>query len=484
MEDANFLYEKVASDLAGTIEAGTFRPGERIPSVRELSRQRQVSITTVMQAYRLLEDKGLIEVRPQSGYFVRPRLIYGLPAPQVEKSPPLDPAHVSIDKIAMMVMGEMINPQLVQFGAAIPDPDLLPTARLNRILAARSRRKEFIQTICGIPQGSSELRSQIARRSYNYGCQFTSDDLLITSGCMEAVSLSLRVVCKPGDLVAIESPTYFNLLQALESQGLRALEIPTHPTTGVSLEALRFAIEHHPVRACLFLLNFNNPLGCLMPDENKQALVEMLAEKEIPLIEDDIHGDLYFGEQRPRVAKSFDKKGLVLLCSSFSKDISPSYRVGWIAPGRFYRQVERLKMATNVGTAILPQLAIAEYLATNGYDHHLRRVRQAYAQKVAQMSQAVLRNFPEGTRISSPAGGFVLWVQLPERVDSLDLYRQALKAGINIVPGYIFAPTPKYKNFIRLNAAYWCDKNAWAVRRLGELTARLLERGNRRATGE
>ena len=216
-------------------------------------------------------------------------------------------------------------------------------------------------------------------------------------------------------------------------------------------------------------------------DRRDDGLVEMLAHPEIPLIEDDIHGDLYFGEQRPRVAKSYDKKGLVLLCSSFSKDISPSYRVGWIAPGRFYRQIERLKLATNVGTAILPQLAIAEYLATNGYDHHLRRVRQAYAQKVAQMSQAILKYFPDGTRVSSPAGGYVLWVQLPEQVNSLDLFRQALKAGINIVPGHIFAPTPKYHNFIRLNAAYWSDKNAWAVRRLGELTARLQERGSRSA---
>ncbi len=477
MEEANFLYEKVAGDLAGVIQAGTIRPGERIPSVRELSRQRGISITTVMQAYRLLEDQGFIEVRPQSGYYVRKRPHAGLAAPKIDTHSVVDATRVDVNKIVLMINRDMWDPKLVQFGGAIPNPDLLPTTRLNRILAARSRQKDYLHNICGIPQGIEELRGQVARRSLNFGCQFTIDDLLITSGCTEAISLSLRVVCRPGDTVAIESPTYFNILQTLESQGLRALEIPTHPDTGVSLDALRFAIEHHTIRACLFVPNFNNPLGSLMPDAHKQELVELLAEHDIPLIEDDIHGELYYTGQRPKVAKSYDRKGLVLTCSSFSKDISPSYRVGWIAPGRFKDELIRAKMATNMGTAILPQQAIAEYLSTNGYDHHMRRVRQEYAQKIACMSQVILKEFPAGTRVSSPVGGFVIWVQLPEQVDALELYGMALKAGITLVPGHVFSPTPKYRNYIRLNAAYWSDKNSWAIRRIGELADRLAAKG-------
>jgi DNA-binding transcriptional MocR family regulator len=474
MEYTDFLYERVANDLAGVIRAGTFRPGERIPSVREMSRQRQVSITTVMQAYQLLEDRGVIEVRPQSGYFVRPVAEGGLPDRCSEQCISPDPAQVSVDRLVMTILRAVLDPKLVQFGTAIPSPDLLPTARLNRILAGLARRSDLPLNICGVPQGIEDLRTQVAQRSFSYGCQFTPDDILITAGCMEAVSLSLRVVCRPGDTVAVESPTYFNMLQALEAMGLKVLEIPTHPVTGVSLEALRFAIDHHPIRACLFMTNFTNPLGATIPDEAKQELVELLAKHEIPLIEDDIHGELYFSGERPKTAKAFDKKGLVLLCSSFSKDLAPGYRIGWIAPGRYRDAIERMKMASTVGTAVLPQYAIAEFLASGGYDHHLRRIRRAYAQKMACMSQGVLQHFPTGTHISSPAGGFVLWVQLPETVDSLDLYRASLKAGISLVPGYVFSAGSEYRNYIRLNAAYWSEETEWAVRRVGELAGELV----------
>ncbi len=471
--DQDFLYEQVASDIVTMIEAGSFRLGDRIPSVRELSRKRGVSITTVMQAYRSLEDKGLIEARPQSGYYVRLRQSPGLPAPDPAPHSTLNPAEISVDKLVMRIIRDQLIPDMVQFGAALPDPELLPTARLNRNLAMVSRRPDFRQNACGIIDGCDELRVQVAQHSYQYGCQLAPKDILITSGCIEAISLALRATCKPGDTVAIESPTYFNLLQMLESQGLRALEIPTHPETGVSVDALRFAIEHQSVRACLFITNYNNPLGCLMPDERKAELVELLAAHEIPLIEDDINGELFFSGERPNVAKAYDKKGLVLLCSSFSKDISPSYRVGWIAPGRYKEEIERLKLVSNVAPPILTQLAIAEFLAGGGYDHHLRHIRKAYAQKTACMADAVLRHFPPGTHVSSPQGGFVLWVQMSEAVDALEMYSQALKMGITLVPGHVFSPSQGYRNYIRLNTAQWSDQTAWAVQRLGVLAAQL-----------
>jgi len=466
------LYEQLAQEFTQQIELGTFRPGERIPSVRKVSQQRELSITTVLQAYQLLEDRGMIEARPQSGYFVRPPVTQATPEPETS-TPAIDPKHVSIADLALRILRDTLNPNLVQFGAAIPDPDLLPTDRLNRILASIARKGDFPQNVCGLPEGHEELRVQVAQRAFSSGCTLTPEDIIITSGCMEALNLSLRAVCQPGDLVAIESPTYFGILHLLQSQGLRALEIPTHHRTGISLEALRFALEHHPVKACLVLTNFNNPLGSCMPDEAKQEMVEMLAERDIPLIEDDINGELHFQGQRPRVAKAYDRTGNVLLCDSFSKDISPSLRVGWVAPGRYKKQIEHLKMATNVGTATLPQLALARFIASGGYDHHLRRIRRAYAEKVGSMSAAVLRSFPDGTRVTSPCGGFVLWVQLPETVDSLVLYRLALKAGITLAPGYIFSPSSKYHNFVRLNAAYYCSETERALARLGQIVSRL-----------
>jgi DNA-binding transcriptional MocR family regulator len=463
-----YLYEQVASDLADLIHQGTFRAGERIPSVRQMSRQRKISITTVIQAYMLLETQGLIETRPQSGYYVRSMLPQLLPEPEMS-TPQQDPTLISVRELVMMVLRDSTNPGLIQLGAAIPNTELVIPAKLNRIMASISRRNEHQYNTYDIPPGNEALRIQIAQRAVGIGCNLTHADVVTTSGCLEAFTLSLRAVCHTGDTVAIESPMYFGVLQVLESLGLRALEIPTHPREGISLSALRFAIEHNSIQACLVLSNFNNPLGSCIPDENKQTLVELLAQHEIPLIEGDVCGEIYFSGVRPGVCKTYDRKGLVLLCSSFSKDLVPGYRVGWVAPGRFKATIEWLKYTTNVATATLPQVAIAKFLESGGYDYHLRSIRRLYASFIAQLSQAVERYFPEGTRVTRPNGGIVLWVQLPDYVDSLELYKQALQIGITLAPGYIFSATHQYKNFIRLNAAWWSYETDRAMRRLGEL---------------
>jgi DNA-binding transcriptional MocR family regulator len=466
------LYAALAEEITQQINTGVFKPGDRLPSVRTISQQKRISVTTVLQAYQMLEDRGTIEARPQSGYYVKLQPLPCLATPEPETStPPSDPRQINRNELIMQVHRSTSNPNLVQFGSAIPDPELLPTDRINSILARIARQVHEPLNVCGNPEGCPELRAQVARRAFLSGCNLSPDDFIITSGCTEAMYLALKAVCKPGDLVAIESPTYFGILQTLESCRLRALEIPTHHRDGISLDALAFAIEHHPVRAVLIVPNFSNPLGSVMPDENKRRLVELLAHHEIPLIEDDINGDLTFNNQRPDVVKSYDEKGLVLLCSSFSKEIAPGYRVGWVTPGRWKEDMERLKIAINLGTPILPQLAIADYLENGGYDHLLRKIRRAYAQKMAYMANAVMRYFPSGTRVTSPEGGFVLWVQMSENIDSLVLYQMALQSGISLAPGYIFSATSRYSNFIRLNTAYMSFSNERAIKRLGELAA-------------
>ncbi len=465
-----FLYEQVASELSELIRMGTFRPGERLPSVRQLSRQRKISITTVLQAYMLLENQGLIESRPQSGYYVRAKPPQMLPEPEMS-APQQDPTEVSVRELVMMVLKDSTNPNLIQLGAAIPNTELVVPMKLNRIMAGLSRRLENQFGGYEIPPGNEALRIQIAQRAVGIGCNITHADVVTTSGCLEAFTLSLRAVCNPGDTVAIELPIYFGVLQVLESLNLRALEIPTHPRDGISLSALRFALDHNSIQACLVLSNFNNPLGSCIPDENKQALVELLAHHEIPLIEGDVCGELFFSGVRPSVCKAYDHKGLVLLCSSFSKDLVPGYRVGWVVPGRFKATIEWLKYTTNVATATLPQVAIAKFLESGGYDHHLRSIRRMYAGFVSQLSHAVMRYFPEGTRVTRPNGGIVLWVQMPDYVDSLELYKQALLDGITLAPGYMFSATEQYRNFIRLNAAWWSYETDRAMRRLGELVA-------------
>ncbi|MDO9303649.1 MAG: PLP-dependent aminotransferase family protein [Anaerolineales bacterium] len=468
------LYQEFSERIGDLIRHGTYPPGERLPSVRQASQQNGLSISTVLQAYSLLESHGLIEARPQSGYYVCAQIDERLPEPETS-SPHHDPSHVSLHELIMMLMRDSANPNLVQLGAALPHIDTLLMQKINRIIVNIARQKGESAHQYQFPPGLEALRVQIARRVVSAGCKLFPSDILVTSGGTEAIDLCLHAVCRPGDIVAIESPSYFGTLQPLEVHGLRALEIPTHPRDGISLDALEFAIEHNPIRAVMVIANFNNPLGSQIPDEKKEALVNLLARHDIPLIENDVSGELYFGEKRPLVCKSFDTKGLVMLLSSFSKDISPGLRIGWVAAGRYRAEVEWLKFTLNASSPTFSQMVIAEFLESGGYDQHLRRIRREYARNVSLMSDAVMRYFPEGTRLTRPSGGFVLWVQLPENVDSLELYELALRGGITLAPGHVFSATYQFSNFIRLNAATFNYSMERAIERLGAMVKELVK---------
>jgi len=475
MDPESHLYERVAAHVAGLIERGVLRPGDRVPSVRRLSVQQGVSVATVIQAYLHLEGGGLIEVRPQSGHYVRRRPAVVLPEPRAPRTS-TTATRVSVAGLVAKVYGASRDPHIVPFGAAYPSPELLPTERLNATLARVARASGAVGVSYDPPPGCPALRRQIARRSIEQGCALTADDLVTTVGAMEALNLCLRVVAQAGDTVAIESPCYFGVLQMMESLRIKALEIPCLPGAGMDLDALEEALATHRVRACLMLPTISNPLGSAMTDAAKQRLVEMLARREIPLIEDDIYGDLYFGPDRPRPAKAFDRDGLVMLCSSFTKTLAPGYRVGWAAPGRFREQVEQLKFAQSVATPTLPQLAVAEFIENGGHEHHLRGLRRKLAAQVAQVSAAIADHFPPGTRVSRPAGGFVLWVELPPGTNALELHARALAQGISIAPGPIFSAKPRFANCIRMSCGYpWSDLLAHGVRTLGRLAREVAD---------
>jgi DNA-binding transcriptional MocR family regulator len=462
------LYEEVAGRMAKMIEQGIFRAGERIPSVRALSRQFSVSVSTVLEAYNFLEDRGVIKARPQSGYYVNARVPAIPAAPDLSRES-LNPTRVGNTALSLSILRAAGQDGVIPLGAAIPNPEHLPIERLNRMLAAAVRRHPIPSVSYDVPPGCRSLRTQIAKRSLGFGCSLAPEEIVTTAGCVEAVMLSLRATCKPGDIVVVESPTYYNFLLLIENLKLRALEVPCHPRDGVSVEALRYAMDHNRISACLFNLNYNNPIGSLMPSERKQELVELLTARDIPLIEDDIHGDLTFTSERPVSARAYDRKGLVLLCSSFSKTLAPGYRVGWVAPGRYQAEVEQIKLMTNISTPTPTQLAVAEFLTNGGYDRHLRRLCRTYASQTAQMAEAVGRFFPPGTRVSHPEGGHFLWVEMPEGIDSFALYDAAMSCGISITPGPIFSATGKYPNCIRLNASSWSGRVEQAIETLGRL---------------
>ena len=463
------LYEQVADRVQGLIAEGTLQPGDRLPSVRKLHEQLSVSISTVLEAYRLLEDRGLIQARPQSGYYVRRTALI-----EPEK-PDSNTLETSDNSLAYEVMQAMRDPNVVQLGAAVPHTDLLPMATLNRLISHVLRYKSDEAHADSVPPGSEALRHEVARRLMDTGCSVTPDQIVITNGAFEAVYLSLRAVTQPGDTVAIESPSYFDFFEAFELLHLNALELPTHPQDGVSLTHLEQALQARQIAACLLVPSFSNPLGGCMSDAKKKQLAAMLARYEVPLIEDDVFGDLYFKGARPKAVKAFDRQGNVLYCSSVSKTVSPGLRIGWAVAGRYQPRVERFKWVINQTTAMTPQLALAAFLVNGGYDRHLRHLRRAYETQMIRMRRAIADYFPAETKVSRPRGGQVLWLEMPSEFNAVDLYQAALRRGISIAPGTIFSRTGSYHNCFRLNCSMpWSEKFEEAMKTLGYLCKKQL----------
>ncbi|AKQ70547.1 Transcriptional regulator, GntR family domain / Aspartate aminotransferase [Myxococcus hansupus] len=469
------LYEQVAERLEEAIAAGTLQAGDKLPSVRQLSLRERVSISTVLQAYVHLESLGLIETRPQSGHYVRRRERPQLAEPQVSR-PASSATAVSVSALVASVYKSMGDARIVPFGAASPSPELLPTRRLYRELSALTRDTRDRSILYDVLPGCLELRQQLARRSLDWGCALSPEDFITTCGTSEAIHLCLLAVARPGDTIAIESPAYYGTLQAIEALGLRALEIPCCPRNGMQMEALEAALTRRRIAAVLMVPSFSNPVGSCMPDVRRQRLVNLLAAHDVPLIEDDIYGDLHFGPERPRTCKAFDTRGNVMLCGSFSKTLAPGFRVGYVAPGRFRERVELLKFSNSVATATLPQYAIARFLQSGGYDRHLRALRRRLAAQVERMASAVAEFFPAGTRVTRPTGGVLLWVEMPQQVDSLVLHAKALEAGISIAPGPIFsARMDTYRHCFRLSCGHpWTPRIEAAMSTLGALARGLV----------
>jgi len=468
------LYVELADSLQQLVEQGTLRPGHRVPSVRRMALQRDVSISTVLQAYTMLENRGFLEARPQSGYYVRPRLPLNIPEPRMAR-PMAKPSYVGVNDLTAEVLAHSVDPSYVSLGAACPAPSLFPTKKLARILGSAARNDPSLIGRYSMNWAYEPLTREIARRYLQAGAALSHDELVITVGCTEALNLALRAVTKPGDTVAVETPAYFGILQMIQSLNLRVLEIPTDSREGLCLDALRDAIVQNEVKALFVMPSYQNPLGSCIPDAKKEKLYQLLTEFDIPAIEDDIYGDIHFSERRPKPLKAWDRDGRVLLCSSFSKTLAPSLRVGWVAPGRYLERVRRLKFTNTLGTPVILQKTISDFLRDGGYDHHLRSIRRAYQNQLHLFSQAILRFFPAGTRLSRPQGGFVLWLELPAGVDTMKLYTEALKERINTAPGALFSVKDRYRNCLRLNCGIpWSDTIATAVETVGRLAKQQL----------
>ena len=472
-------YDQVVNRVTQLIQNGSIKPGERIPSIRRMSDQMSVAISTVLHGYQILEDRGLIEARPQAGYFVKPKHSRRV----ADALSPLEPEMIRLPlractakmQEAESLLTEAAGKQdVVRLGVALPSMEFLPTEALSKHLARAVRYEPDATGQYELAPGLARLRARVSQRAMDAGCSFGPDEIVITNGTTEALGLALRAVTEPGDTVAVESPCYFGFLSLINMLSLRVVEVSTDPRDGVSVDHLEKLTQHKKVKVKAVLLtpNVHNPLGSIMPSEKKRRIAQVMRRAKIPVIEDDTYGDLAFESPRPHCIKAFDTSGNVILCSSFSKTLAPGYRVGWIAAGRWHRLVNDLKHTGSLGTATPPQMAIASYLENGGFDAHLRRLRKTYRDQLRLLSDAVRRRFPEGTRATNPQGGHLLWVELPESVDTDALRDQLLAHKISLLPGSMFSAGGHYRNYLRLNAAIpWNTRVEKTVALIGRLAA-------------
>lgn len=470
-------YEDLAAKIEENIHKGLWSAGERLPSVRDMGRRENASPATVVEAYELLKSRGLVEARERSGFYVANRTV---PLLDIPKSKPVlvQPASLATDDLIAALRQATYNPRIFPFGTATPLPQFFPTKAVNRCVAQLLRDEPATLSEYRFPPGSEELRKLLARRYSAFGVKLNADALVTAGGAVDAISLALSAVAQAGDIVAVETPGYFGILQLVRSLGYKILEIPLDPEQGLTPERFRegWRKSGGKIKALITVANFCNPLGTVTSDDNKKILVEMAAEYGVTIIEDDIYGDLAFDGSRPKPLKAFDQNDTVILCGSFSKTISPALRVGFAASKLHSPAITLHKAARASGVSALAEDALTLYLKSGHYDRHLRKVRRDYYTLTSQYTQTILKLFPDGTRVSRPAGGFVLWIQLPAHIDSRVLQAKALEKNISVAPGAVFSLSHSdYVAYFRINCAIPFDSQSQrALNRLAQIVNDML----------
>lgn len=468
------LYQQLAAELSDAIGCGTLLPGARLPSVRQAALGRRLSLNTVVAAYRQLEDSGLIEARPQSGYYVRSRLATVPSRPTGAAQPARETDRATLDLIGAALAAQQTD-GAINLGLAYPrGNDFFPGKKLARLMGQLLRKSPELINNYALAPGSQRLRSQIARRGLALGMSLRPEDVILSHGCTEALQLALRAVTRSGDTVGVESPTFFNLLPMFASLGLKAIEIPTDPQHGLALDALESLLAEGRLNAIVAMPNVQNPLGCIMPLENKKRLAALVNRYRIPLIEDALYAELQFSDALQPAVKAFDRDGWIIVCASYSKTLAPDFRIGWLEAGRFAADIRKLKGGNSAALPMLLGETLGLFLESGGYDHHLRTLKRRYATQIEKIRTLIAAHFPGGTRATQPAGGFLIWVELPDGYDSVALFERAAAERICITPGPLYSPGEHFRNALRLSCCYPFDERAIAaLARLGELAKNL-----------
>lgn len=469
MGKKELLYLQIANNIEHQIKSDVLKVGDKLPSLRTVALEKGISLTTAQQSYFELESRGLVESRPQSGYYVSYAHKGFLNLPAVSQ-PIMAKKFDEVEDIMSIVIQNFEKAHTYLSSASL-SPELVPIAKLNKSLIAATRTlKDSGVSYSKI--GSVKLKTQIAKRSLSWGGKLQADDIITTGGSIDSISFCLLSLTKRGDTIVVESPVYFGILRLAQSLGLHVIELPTHPVTGIEVEALKKVIERKKVKLCILITNFSNPMGSCMPDENKKAVVQLMEKYNIPLIEDDLYADLYFGNHRPTSCKTYDESGIVLWCGSFSKTLVSGYRVGWVAPGKFKVQVERTKLFHSMYSSTITHEAIGNFLEVGRYDNHLRKTRQILYQNSLQFHRCISEYFPQDTKVTRPLGSMNLWVELNKKTDVIELYNKAIVNKISITPGRMYTLQNQYNNCFKLSyGMLWTEKIESALKLLGKLAA-------------
>ncbi|NQZ30819.1 MAG: PLP-dependent aminotransferase family protein [Oceanospirillaceae bacterium] len=463
-----FLYHQLAEQLRANIKSGQLAPLSQLPSVRIACRDTKLSKSTVLAAYAQLEAQGLIESRPRSGYYVRP--LVGDADTELKRpatsSPSVSPRLISRSQVIIDIMRRG-----AAFDLLIDNEAVTHNEQLRRCLSSALRRQNSQQQLYyDQPQGDQSLRVQLAQHINLGGGQCSAEDVVISSGCQHSLLLALMATTAPGDLVAIESPSFYGALELLEVLGRQVLEIPSSAITGISPQALAQACVQWDIKALLVSPSFATPTGACMPDTHKLQILQLAQANQFAIIEDDIYAQLHFSLQRPRTIYSFDDSGCVLLCSSLSKSLSRDLRLGWIAAGSYTEKIMRLKIATSMATGISLQQGVSLFIAQGGLDKHLKQRRLQLRLQHDQLQSLIRQYLPQAVSASQPTGGLVLWLELDQNLNTLKLYHQARALGLAITPGGIFSAQERYQNFLRISFAHpWTERRIQAFMHLAKL---------------
>lgn len=450
------LYQTIVDYFIENIEKGTILPGEKLPSLRKISDQFDVSLSTAVEAYRKLELFGYVTAKDRSGYLARfpGKSDNTLTFSRKFKSRACDIQH--IDEI-IQLMNQTTDQETAPFGVGTPSALKFPNRMINKYLVQTIKDKPESSGSYIFGMGLPELRKEISRCFRPNIGVVSMDNMIITNGCLEAINIALRAECEAGDLVAIESPCYFGLLHAIHHHGLKAIEVKTNPMEGICPEALEDLAKTKKIKALISTANAQNPLGFTMSDERKKTILSICEKYNIRLIEDDIYAAIGFGKKISKAYKYFDKNNVVTYCTSFSKFLGPGLRIGWVIPAGETSKYVRQKLSLNLAVPTLMQHMMSNMLRNEDLDKVGENLA-AYYQKNLQIYSNVLQShMGDKLTLSRPTGSYFLWARV-EGLDSLDAYIKAQKQKISFTPGPYFSANRQYINYLRINCAHEFDE--------------------------